>query len=102
MQSADLVCAAEEGEEDFIASEDDEQILSQPCKRPHHRSARQNRSIKDKLDWSDSSSQDSQIKDSVQHEPASPKEVAQPAGEEENVHRDTAVAGLSTCSGSFA
>ena len=99
LQSAYLPHAAEEGEEDFIASEDDEQILSQSRKRLHDSSARQNRSVKDKLNWSDSSSQGSQIKKSIRQEPALPKEVAQPAGEEENVHRDTAIAGLSTCYG---
>ena len=63
----DLRCSADSDLDDLIASEDDDEVLSQLGKRRNSKSGRKLRSIKNKLNWSDSCSEGSQnIGDTLQ------------------------------------
>ena len=56
----DLRCRADSDLDDLIASEDDDEVLSQSGKQRNSKSGRKLRSIKEKLNWSDSCSEDSE------------------------------------------
>lgn len=72
-----LLSGADSDLDDLIASEDDDQDLSQPGKQRNSKSGRKRRSIKEKLDWSDSCSEDSQ-------------NIGKAFQKTEEVHQDTA------------